>query len=155
VVSGLSAGELVVRRVFPRAASSSAWPSPGRSRTAELDTAAAMRLLDVFREARDACGVTVIVVTHDRRLSRRVDRVVAIRDGRTSSELVRRASYREALDGIGRGMGEAGHEEMVIVDRVGRLQIPREYLEELGIAGRAKVDLEDGRIVITPPKKEA
>ena len=47
------------------------------------------------------------------------------------------------------------HEEMVIVDRAGRLQIPREYLEQLGIAGRAKVDLEDGRIVITPPEKEA
>jgi len=120
--------------------------------TGEVDTAVAMRLLDVLREARDAYGVTVIVVTHDRRLSRRVDRVVAIRDGRTSSELVQRASYREELDGLGRGMGEAGHEEMVIVDRAGRLQIPREYLEELGIAGRAKVDIEDGRIVITPPK---
>ncbi len=123
--------------------------------TGEVDTAVAMRLLDVFREARDAYGVTVIVVTHDRRLSRRVDRVVAIRDGRTSSELVRSASYREEVDGIGHGMGGDGHEEMVIVDRAGRLQIPREYLDQLGIAGRAKVDLEDGRIVITPPKKEA
>jgi ABC-type lipoprotein export system ATPase subunit len=122
--------------------------------TGEVDTAVAMHLLDVFHEARTAYGVTVIIVTHDRRLSSRVDRVVAIRDGRTSSELVRRASYREELDGIGPGMGGTGHEEMVIVDRAGRLQIPRGYLDELGIAGRAKVDLEDGRIVITPPRKE-
>ncbi len=120
--------------------------------TGEVDTAVAMRLLDVFHEARDAYGVTVIIVTHDRRLSSRVDRVVAIRDGRTSSEVVRRTSYREEIAGIAPGMGGPSHEEMVIVDRAGRLQIPREYLEELGIAGRAKVDLEDGRIVITPPK---
>ena len=122
--------------------------------TGEVDTAVAMRLLDVFHEARTAYGVTVVIVTHDRRLSSRVDRVVAIRDGRTSSELVRRASYREEVEGIAPGMSGSSHEEMVIVDRAGRLQIPREYLEELGIAGRAKVDLEDGRIVITPPGKE-
>jgi ABC-type lipoprotein export system ATPase subunit len=122
--------------------------------TGEVDTETAMRLLEVFRRARDASGVTVILVTHDRRLSSRVDRVVAIRDGRTSSELVRRGSYREELDGIGEGMAGPGHEEMVIVDRAGRLQVPREYLERLGIGSRAKVDLEEGRIVITPPGKD-
>jgi len=121
--------------------------------TGEVDSAIAMRLLDVFHQARDAYGVTVIIVTHDRRLAGRVDRVVAIRDGRTSSELVRRVSYREEMDGIEAGMGGPAHEEMVIVDRTGRLQVPREYLDQLGIAGRAKVDLEDGRIVITPPPK--
>jgi ABC-type lipoprotein export system ATPase subunit len=122
--------------------------------TGEVDSVIAMRLLDVFHEARDAFGVTVIIVTHDRRLSGRVDRVVAIRDGRTSSEFVRRVSYREEMDGIEAGMGGPAHEEMVIVDRAGRLALPREYLDELGITGRAKVDLENGRIVITPPPKD-
>ena len=50
-------------------------------------------------------GVTVIIVTHDRQIANKVDRVVAIRDGRTSSEFVRRKSYAEELAEISNDIG--------------------------------------------------
>jgi ABC-type lipoprotein export system ATPase subunit len=116
--------------------------------TGEVDSRTAMLLLDVFRHARDAFGVTVIIVTHDQRVSRKVDRVVAIRDGRTSSELVRRRSYAEELADMKEG---DTHEEVAVVDRTGRLQIPRDILESAGVRGQVRVELENGKIVLTPP----
>ena len=65
--------------------------------------------------------------------------MVAIRDGRTSTETVRR---------VGAGDDEHSHEEFVIVDPAGRLQIPSEYLRQLGIEGRAVVDVEDGKVTV-------
>jgi ABC-type lipoprotein export system ATPase subunit len=115
--------------------------------TGEVDTATAMMLLDVFRQASAAFGVTVIIVTHDARISRKMDRVVAIRDGRTSSELVRRVSYTDELAAL----GGATHEELAVVDRTGRLQVPREFLDALGIRRQVKVELEGDRIVLKQP----
>ena len=123
--------------------------------TGEVDSHTAMLLLDVFRQASRAYGVTVVIVTHDARISRKVDRVVAIRDGRTSSEMVRRRSYSEELAEMGGeklGEEEVAHEELAVVDRTGRLQVPREYLDALGVKGQVKVELENGRIVLLPPE---
>ncbi len=117
--------------------------------TGEVDSRTAQMLLDVLRQARDAYGVTVVIVTHDQRVSRKVDRVVAIRDGRTSSELVRRRSYAEEIAQIG---DEETHEELAVVDRAGRLQIPRDVLEAAGIHGQVRVEMEAGRIVLKPPR---
>ncbi len=120
--------------------------------TGEVDSRTAERLLEVFREANRALGVTVVVVTHDRRISRRVDRVVQLRDGRTSSELVRRGTYRDELAGMGAGLANGEeHDELAIVDRTGRLQVPREFLEAAGIAGQAKVELDGERIIVRAP----
>jgi ABC-type lipoprotein export system ATPase subunit len=122
--------------------------------TGEVDTATAMLLLDVFREANRSYGITVVIVTHDARISRKVDRVVAIRDGRTSSELIRRTSYTEEMAGMaGLADADAGptHEELAVVDRAGRLQVPREILDALGIKGQVRIEVEDGKIVLKPP----
>ena len=116
-----------------------------------MDTATSKLILDVFRQLNKAMGVTIIIVTHDTKLSAQIDRVVAIRDGKTSTELVRKP-------GIAKSFGElseqeaAAHEELTVLDRAGRLQIPKEYLEELGIKGgdKVRVELEDGRISIYP-----
>ena len=119
--------------------------------TGSVDTATSKLILDVFRQLNKAMGVTIIIVTHDTKLSAQIDRVVAIRDGKTSTELVRKP-------GIAKSFGElseeeaAAHEELTVLDRAGRLQIPKEYLEELGIKGgdKVRVELEDGRISIYP-----
>lgn len=128
--------------------------------TGAVDTATAMQILDVFRELNQNLGLTIIIVTHDRQISKKVDRVVAIRDGRTSSEFVRKRSYAEELANIASGMEleydeEETHEELAVIDRVGRIQIPKEYLNSMGIKGhnRVKVELEDDRIVIMAPKE--
>ena len=128
--------------------------------TGSVDTRTAMQILDVFREFNRTYGVTIVIVTHDRQLSRKVDRVVAIRDGRTSSEFIRRKSYKEEIANLqgftGQDMlDEDSHEELAVLDRSGRLQIPREYLEALGLKEKSKikVELDGNRIILLPPEE--
>lgn len=119
--------------------------------TGSVDTATAKLILDVFRQLNKVMGVTIIIVTHDTKLSAQIDRVVAIRDGKTSAELVRKASAK-SFGELTEEAEQAGHEELSVLDRAGRLQIPKEYLEELGLKGgdKVRVELEDGRICIYP-----
>lgn len=123
--------------------------------TGAVDTRTSDQILEVFREVNRATGVTIIIVTHDMALSRKVDRVVAIRDGRTSSEILRKTSYADELGNLSTLREEESHIEMTVLDRAGRLQIPKEYLEQIGASGADKllVELEDGKIVIQSPKR--
>jgi ABC-type lipoprotein export system ATPase subunit len=126
--------------------------------TGAVDSKTASNILDVFRDINTALGVTVIIVTHDRQIANKVDRVVAIRDGRTSSEFVRRKSYAEELAEISNDIGtvsEDTHVELAVIDKAGRLQIPREYIEALGLGeqNRVRVEMEDDRIVLMNPDK--
>ena len=43
-----------------------------------------------------------------------------------------------------------------MVDKSGRVQLPKEYLDALGVTGKEKLrtHLEEGRIVLTPEGKE-
>lgn len=117
--------------------------------TGSVDAKTGSYILDVFRELNRTLGLTVVIVTHDRLLSKKVNRVVAIRDGKTSSELVVKQGYADRLDSI--GAFEEAHEEFAVLDHAGRVQIPREMLEELGIQGnKIRMACEDGRIVLTP-----
>ncbi|HEX8983717.1 MAG TPA: hypothetical protein VF792_13165, partial [Ktedonobacterales bacterium] len=78
--------------------------------------------------------LTTIIVTHDPHVAELMDRSVAIRDGRTSTEVV----HAEAA------------EETVIIDGVGRLQIPRPALEAIRFGGRARVHLAGDHIELWP-----
>jgi len=127
--------------------------------TGNVDSNTAATIFQAFRTMNTKYGVTVIIVTHDRRISRAVDRVVAIRDGRTSSEFIRKAVRAEDLATIGsiadQQQNQETHEELAVLDRAGRLQLPREYLEALGLTGqnKIKVELEGDRIVLLPPRQ--
>jgi ABC-type lipoprotein export system ATPase subunit len=107
--------------------------------TAELDTAAAAQVLaDLIGVLREQ-GIAAVIVTHDPQLESYVDRVVMIRDGRTSSE--RRWVERE---------GELINDELAIMDRAGRIQLPRAYVDRLGLRDRVRLHLDDDRISILP-----
>ena len=125
--------------------------------TGSVDSKTAAQILDVFRELNRTLGVTVVIVTHDQQISKKVDRVVAIRDGRTSSEFIRKKSYAEELLEMGNGLFSAEgetHEELAVLDRAGRLQIPAEYIYALGLKGnKVKVELEGNRVVLYSPQK--
>ncbi|MDQ3699499.1 MAG: ABC transporter ATP-binding protein [Chloroflexota bacterium] len=110
--------------------------------TGEVDTATAGVIYGIFRRLNEEYGTTVVIVSHDPAIAFRVDRVVAIRDGRTSTETVRRTSVE------GEEAGEQTHEEFVVMDGAGRIQIPRDYVEKLGMGRRVRVDMEDDRIVV-------
>ncbi len=122
--------------------------------TGAVDSNTSSQILNVFNEINRATGVTIIIVTHDMALSKKVDRVVAIRDGRTSSEILRRTSYADELSHLS-AEAENTHVEYAVVDRAGRIQIPREYLQQLGAekSGKLLVELEDGKIVVRPPEE--
>ena len=103
--------------------------------TGELDSATADEVFRVLREINRSTEVTIVIVTHDREITSRVDRVVAMRDGKASTELVRNSE-------------SSGVDELAVVDRSGRLQIPREYLDQANIQRRARIDLTDGKVTI-------
>ncbi len=54
--------------------------------TAELDRASTHQVLEDIRALREREGTTVVMVTHDHEVERHVDRVLRIRDGKTSTE---------------------------------------------------------------------
>src|SRR5205085_5946432 len=88
--------------------------------TAELDGASARSLLDDVAALARHAGAAVVMVTHDQQVERHVDRVIQIRDGRTSVE----RRWVERAEGV-------VADELVILDRVGRLQLPRRMVEDL------------------------
>ncbi|MDR0197479.1 MAG: ATP-binding cassette domain-containing protein [Oscillospiraceae bacterium] len=134
--------------------------------TGSVDSKTAKTVLEAFRTLNRKTGVTVIIVTHDVNLSKEIDRVVAIRDGKTSSELIRKRSREDgavSLEELERRReisssappDAPSHEELIVLDRAGRLQIPKEHLSSLGIKGgdKVKVELEQDRIVILPVER--
>jgi putative ABC transport system ATP-binding protein len=129
----------------------------GDEPTGEVDSTTAQAIMDTFRKLGRLMDLTIIIVTHDPRIARQVDRVVAIRDGKISTETVRRVGKLEALPQANmpaetavEGKEHITYHEYVVLDSAGRLQVPREWLEKLGIGRRAQLDLEDNVIRIQP-----
>ena len=118
--------------------------------TGEVDTATAGVIYGIFRRLVADYGTTIVIVSHDPGIAVRVDRVVRIRDGRTSTETVRRApSTADVATPEGEHPTVHGtHEEFTVMDAAGRLQLPREMVEELGLGRRVRVELDGGQIVV-------
>ena len=114
--------------------------------TGELDSDTAQQIFDLLRSVNAELGVTIVVVTHDPLVSDRVSRTIAIRDGRTATETLRRAAVSEA------GEHHLVAEEYAVLDRVGRLQLPRDYVDALGLQRRVRLVLEDDHITVWPDR---
>ncbi len=110
--------------------------------TGEVDNATAQVIYDTFRNLNRELGLTILIVSHDAGIARHVNRVVAVRDGKLASETVRRASATGAHE----------HEvvEWVVLDAAGRLQVPKDYLQQFGIRRRVQLELRDDGILIRP-----
>jgi len=115
--------------------------------TGELDDITASEILDLFGEVNSELGTTIVIVTHDPDIAYKVGRVVLIRDGKTSTEIRRRVSYQSIS---GSADTEKELEEFILIDGNGRIQVPRDILEELGIGERAKVETSEGKVIIAP-----
>ena len=120
--------------------------------TGSVDERTGDQIFEIFTKLNEA-GQTILVVTHDLALSRKVRRVVAIRDGRISSERILKESYADRLKESGVDWrNEETQEEYVVVDKTGRLQLPADVIEKIGGAtGRLVVSYEDGQIKLKKP----
>ena len=114
--------------------------------TGELDSTTAETIFGILRDLNRVYDLTVVIVSHDPQISRRVDRVVAIRDGKTSSETIRKsreagAEHQEAKRGTQEHSdGEHTFEELIMLDSAGRLQLPKDLRERYGIGDRVRLD---------------
>jgi ABC-type lipoprotein export system ATPase subunit len=115
--------------------------------TGELDTKTSAEIFAVLRRVNESEGVTIVVVTHDPLVAEHVRRTVSIRDGRTSSEVLRRTEVSE------HGEHQIVAEEFAVLDRVGRLQLPADYVDALGLGRRVRLHLEVDHISIWPDKR--
>ncbi|PKW07882.1 ABC-type lipoprotein export system, ATPase component [Streptomyces sp. 1222.5] len=113
--------------------------------TGELDSQTAAQIFEAFRTANETLGTTIVIVTHDQAVAGEVRRTVAIRDGRTSTEVLRRSEIDATT----------GHETVVareyaMLDRAGRLQLPADYLRALDMRERVALELEADHIGVWP-----
>ncbi len=122
--------------------------------TGELDSTTAGEVFSLLRQLNTSLGLTMLIVTHDAAIAGLVDRTIAIRDGRTSTETVRReaplAPGTPASASAVIGLSSETHRESVLIDRVGRLQLPREAVERINFNGRAEVRIENDHVEVWP-----
>lgn len=123
--------------------------------TGAVDTKTTMQVLDVFNELNRALGITVVIVTHDKLVTKRVNRVVSIKDGKISSEMLRR-SYAQEIELLEDDFDmNTTHDELAVVDKTGRVQIPMDFLNSIGIekTDKVKIELLNNQIIMSKPQK--
>ena len=112
--------------------------------TGELDDVSSAQVLDAMRQAAEELGTTVLVVTHDPTVSDHVRRTVAIRDGRTSTEVLRYVVTD--ADGTVRQVAK----EYTVIDRAGRIQLPKAHVTALGLRDRVRIEKEAEHVQVWP-----
>jgi len=124
--------------------------------TGSVDQATCRQIMEILRRFNQALGVTIVIVTHDRTLTKMVNRVVSIRDGKTSSEMLVKENLRERLATITDFEGIETHEEFAVLDRVGRVQLPEDFMRRLELTGNTvKLEFNEGQVTISKPDRSA
>ena len=137
--------------------------------TGELDSMTAAQIVTLLHRLTRELGLTIILVTHDPAVAASADRTIAIRDGRTSTETVRRIrplatgaaiaapdwqmpqpSLVSGAGGAVVGLSTQTHFESVLVDRTGRLQLPEEALMRIPLGGRADLRIRFDHVELWP-----
>ena len=124
--------------------------------TGAVDQKTSSDILDMLRAINRESGLTIVIVTHDQLLAKKVSRVIAIRDGKIASERIMKESYLDRLSDISALTEvEEVQDEYAVLDKAGRLQLPADMLKKLGVAGnRVRMELKDGEIIIRKPLEE-
>ncbi|MGU3644716.1 ABC transporter ATP-binding protein [Microbacterium sp. C23T] len=112
--------------------------------TGELDDETSAHVLEAMRVVNRELGVTTLIVTHDPAVSEHVARTVQIRDGRTATEVLR--STRTDEDGAEHHVAE----EYAVLDKVGRLQLPDDFVTTLDLRQRVRLALETDHVGVWP-----
>jgi peptide/nickel transport system ATP-binding protein len=126
----------------------------GDEPTGELDTQTASEIVQLLHQINERYGTTVLLVTHDTATAAAMNRVVTIRDGRTSIETVRRPAD-EAISPTSPNQPTTQFDQYVVVDAVGRLQLPEAVIEASGIGRRVTVEQTDQGVFLRPVAEAA
>jgi putative ABC transport system ATP-binding protein len=110
--------------------------------TGDLDARSSAEVLEALSLVNRERGVTVLLVTHDPDVQQFVRRTVQIRDGRTSTETFRTTEV--GADGERRRVAQ----EYAVLDRAGRLQLPRSEIERLGMRDRVRLGIRDTHLEV-------
>ena len=123
--------------------------------TGSVDTKTADIIFDIFREL-NRNGQTILIVTHDIALTKKVRRVVAIRDGKISSERILKEKYADRLKELTVDWrNEDTQEEYAVIDKAGRVQIPRELWDKLALRdNKVKLELRGDEILLSRPAED-
>ena len=119
--------------------------------TGEVDSTTAKAIYRTFQTLSRDLHITTLIVSHDRTISRHVDRVVGIRDGMLASETIRQTSETPTMTTNQAGEQveeEHKYNELVVLDRAGRIHVPHEYLEQFNIKGHAQLEITEDGILI-------
>lgn len=123
--------------------------------TGSVDTKTSNYIFDVFKRMNQELGITIVIVTHDVSLSKKVQRVAAIRDGKISSERILKEDYAERVKNADKTVDwhEAEtQDEFAILDRSGRLQLPPDMLAGMNLKdNKVRVVSCDGKIILENP----
>ena len=121
--------------------------------TGAVDTKTSGYILDVSRKLNEEKGLSIVIVTHDRNLAKKVNRVVRICDGKVSSEEIVKESYEERFKEVGDLEMASLHESFAVLDRAGRLQLQKEDLMKIGVKGnKVRIEVQEDKIMIRAPK---
>jgi putative ABC transport system ATP-binding protein len=110
--------------------------------TGEVDEANAQRIYQIFKDLNKQLNLTTLIVSHDLNLAKHVNRVVAIRDGKVSSETLR--DHRPQVN------GDSAFTELIVLDSAGRMQIPKDLRAQLGLQRYVRLEVVEGGILIRP-----
>ena len=111
--------------------------------TGELDDQTGKEVLELLNKVNQDLGTTILIVTHDPAIATSVQRAIAIKDGKTSTETTREVSYERKLNGE-----TTNTEEFLLIDTAGSVQIPRDVLNKLSIERKVRVDIKDGKVTL-------
>lgn len=123
--------------------------------TGSVDTKTSNYIFDIFQRLNKELGVTIVIVTHDVSLSKKVQRVAAIRDGKISSERILKENFAERMSHADKSVNWSETEtqdEFAILDKAGRIQLPKEMLDEMKLTdNKIRLVTEGGKIILENP----
>jgi putative ABC transport system ATP-binding protein len=125
--------------------------------TGEVDGKTAQVIYQILHNLRSEFGLTTLIVSHDPNLSNYVDRVISIRDGKISTEMIRQNGIPATPSDEATAASSQStmqHVELTVVDSAGRLQIPKDLRERLNIKDRVRLEPMEGSVIIWPVQVE-